>query len=209
MNTEIFMVAGDQLTLKTYVPVASQMMSLIAEAAEGIGEISEPLSMIDLSEMLNKVCTHMPGAFEIRRTPSSYCQIVYEPYVLNAAEFKDGYALRNFVDTPDTEQNCLWVSEKVLIAFIDRKLYGVAFMLYFYLGYLMTQDAAFGISHNISFEKILESCEEFPEGCSVKYRTTLMRALADLQDVGLLKWKMEDRTFELFHITSYDPIQEV
>lgn len=51
----------------------------------------------------------------------------------------------------------------------------------------MTRDASFSVSHNISFENIVESCDAFPEGCRVKYRTTLMRALADLQDVGLIK----------------------
>jgi hypothetical protein len=115
----------------------------------------------------------------------------------------------DFVETFDRRQNTLWINERVVIAFIDRKLYGVAFMLYFYLGYLMTQDDAFGISHNISFKQILKSCDEFPEGWRVNHQTTLMRALADLQDAGLIKWNPETGTFELLHITPYDPIQKV
>ena len=96
-----------------------------------------------------------------------------------------------------------------MIAFINRKFYGLAFMIYFYLEYLMTQDDTFGISHNITFEQIVESCDEFPGCWRVKYPTTLMRALADLQDAGLIKWNAKSHTFELLYITPYDPNQKV
>ena len=36
-----------------------------------------------------------------------------------------------------------------------------------------------------------------------------MRALADLQDAGLIKWNPKTTTFELLHITPYDPNQKV
>ncbi len=209
MKNEIFIEAGKQFTLEAYLPIASRTMSLIADAAKGVNEIDETFSVTDISALLNKMTEHMAGEFEIRRTPSHYCQIVYEPYAFNEAEFDKEYIDTGFVDTQDDGQNCLWVNEKVLIAFIDRKLYGVAFMLYFYLGYLMTRDEAFAVSHNISFEKIVESCDEFPEGWRVKHRTTLMRAIADLQDAGLIKWNAKTRTFEWLHITPYDPNQKV
>ena len=73
----------------------------------------------------------------------------------------------------------------------------------------MTQDDTFGISHNITFEQIVESCEEFPEEWRVKYPTTLMRALADLEDAGLIKWNAKLCTFEILHITPYDPNEKV
>ena len=205
MNSEIFIEANTELTLKVYAPIASQTMSLITEAAEGVDELKETFSIDDLSALLNKGTVHMAGEFEIHRTPSHYCRVVYKPYVLDEAEFGDGYRFSDFVDTPADRQNCLWVNEKVLIAFIDRKLYGVAFMLYFYLGSRMTRDAAFAVSQHITFEKIVESCDAFPEGCRVKHQTTLMRALADLQDAGLIKWNAKRKAFELLYITPYDP----
>ena len=36
-----------------------------------------------------------------------------------------------------------------------------------------------------------------------------MRAIADLQDAGLIKWNEEAGTFELLYITAYDPKQKV
>ena len=209
MNNEIFIDTSERLTLQAYIPIASQTMSLIAEAAEGVAEIEETFSITDLSVLLNKVCAYIPGEFEIRRTPSNYCQIVYESYAFDEGEFEEMYTDIGFVDMHDTRQDCLWINEKVFIAFIDRKLYGLAFMLYFYLGHLMTRDASFSVSHNISFEKIVESCDMFPESCRVKYRTTLMRALSDLQDAGLVKWNAKGGTFEMLHITPYDPTQKV
>lgn len=214
MNDKIFIEAGKQLRLEQYVPIASQTASLIVEAAKDIDEISVAFSIDELSILLNKVCIHMPGEFETRRFPSRYCQIIYKPYVLNAAEFEGTYMPSDFVEMDDVEmddkrQNSLWISEKVLIAFIDRKLYGVAFALYFYLGYLMTCNEMFGLSHNISFGKILESCDQLPRDFLVKHPTTLMRALADLQDMGLIKWNTKSSTFELLHITAYDPNEQV
>ena len=209
MKNEIFIEVGKQLTLKAYMPVASRTMSLIAEAAKDIDEIDETFSVTDISALLNKMSVHIQGEFEIRRTPSCYCQIVYEPYAYNESEFDEEHISGDFVDTHNDGRECLWVNEKVLFAFVNRELYGVAFMLYFYLGYLMTRDPSFGVSHNISFEKIVESCNEFPEACRMKYPTTLMRALADLQDAGLIKWNAKSGTFELLHITSYDPVQKV
>ena len=210
MNSTLFIEENKQLTLEAYIHVASDMMSLIAEAAEGINEIDETFSVADLSDLLNKVSTHMSGEFEIRRTPSCYCQIVYEPYVSNESGFgEEHYRYSNSTDPHDEWENCLWVSEKVLLAFIDRKFYGVAFMLYFYLGYLMIHDEAFAVSHNITFEKIVEYCDEFPQSLRVKHPTTVMRAIADLQDAGLVKWNAKTGTFELLHITPYDPNQKV
>ena len=210
MNNEIFIEANKQLTLEAYIHVASDMMSLITEAAEGINEIGETYSVADLSDLLNKVSTHMSGKFEIRRNPSCYCQIVYEPYVSNESGFdEEHYRYSNSTDPHDDWESCLWISEKVLLAFIDRKLYGIAFMLYFYLGYLMARDESFAVSHNISFEKLVKSCDAFPEGWRVKHRTTLMRAIEDLQDAGLIKWNAKASTFELLHITPYDPKQKV
>ena len=209
MSKEIFIKAGDELALKAYVPIASHLVSSIGDVAAGVDEIDDTFSLADLSILLDKVSVHMSGEFAIHRTPSKYCQIVYEPYVFDPAEFDEGYISTDLVGTRDPQQNSLWINERVLFAFIDRKLYGVAFTLYFYLGHLMTRDDAFGISHNISFKQILESCDEFPESWRVKHRTTLMRAIADLQDARLIKWNETGGTFELLHITAYDPNQRV
>ena len=209
MKNEIFIKPGERLTLKQYLPIASDTMSLIAAAVEGVEEIDETFSATDLSVLLNKICGHMRGEFEVNQMPSDYCQIVYKPYLVNEVEFDEGYIVSDFVDTLDRGQDTLWINEKVVIEFINRRLYGVAFMLYFYLGHLMTQDAAFGLSHNISFKKILESCDVFPEDWRVKHPTTLMRALADLQDAGLIRWNVEGGTFEILYITPYDPAQKV
>ena len=209
MNNEVFVKAGKPLTLDAYAPIASRTMSLIAEAAEGIDEIDETFSVADLSVLLNKICKHTLGAFEVHRTPSQYYRIVYKPAVWIPGEFEKEYILGDFVEADDAGPNRLWISEKVVTAFMDRKLYGVAIMIYFYLGYLMTQNDTFGVSHNISFEQILESCDAFPEAHRVKHPTTLMRALADLQDAGLIKWNAKSRTFALLHITPYDPTEKV
>ena len=75
----------------------------------------------------------------------------------------------DFADTLNQGQNTLSISEKVLTAFINRKLYGVALVLYFSLGDLMTRDAAFAVSQNISFARILEVCDMFPEDFCLKY----------------------------------------
>ena len=158
MNDEIFIKAGEQLTLSEYVPITSQTMLLIAKAAENIKEIDETFSIADLSTLLNRVSMHMAGEFEIRQTPSHYCWFVYKPYISNEAELDETYIDIGFVDVHDDNTDCLWINEKVLFAFINRKLYGAAFALYFYLGHLMTRDAAFAVSHNISFEKILDRC---------------------------------------------------
>lgn len=209
MNDKIFIEVGKQLRLEEYAPIASQTMSLIANVAESINEISEMFSMDDLFILLNKVCIHMPGEFEIHQFPSRYYQIVYKPYILDAAEFEETYMLGDFVETDDQGQNRLWIGEKAFSAFIDRKLYGVATLIYFYLGSLMTQDERFGLSQNISFEKILESCDQLPTDFPLNHPTTLMRALADLQDAGLIKWNSETGTFEWLHITAYDPNEKV
>ena len=209
MNNAIFIGMGNQLTLEEYVLVAAETMSLIADVAEGLNKIVDTFSVADLSVLLNKIAVHMPGEFEIRRTSSRYLKIVYKSYLLDETEFDDRYIAGDFAQTHDRGPNPLWISEKVLIAFIDRKLYGVAFMLYFYLGYLMTCDAAFAVSQQIGFEKILESCDEFPEDCRVKHPTTLMRALGDLEDAGLVRWHAKSGTFELLHITPYDPQQKL
>lgn len=185
------------------------MCLLIANAAEDTQEISGTFSIDDLSALLDKVTAHMSGEFEICRNSSCSYRIIYKPYVLDETEFHTGYVVSDFLDTQSRGQNALWINEKVVIAFIDRKFYGVAFMLYFYLGHLMARDTAFGISHNISFEKILEASNEFPDECSVKHPTTLMCAIADLQDAGLIKWNADAKTFELLHITPYDPNENV
>ena len=209
MNDKIFIEVGKQLRLEEYAPIASQTVSLIADAAESISEINRTFSIDNLFILLNKVCVHMPGEFEIRRFRSCYYQIIYNPYIFDASAFEETDMLTDFVETDDKGQNRIWINEKVVFAFIDRKLYGVATMIYFYLGYLMTQDETFGLSHNISFEKILESCDQLPKDFPVKHPTTLMRALADLQDAELIKWNSETGTFELLHITPYDPNEKV
>ena len=209
MSDTIFIETGKQLTLEQYAPIASQTLSLIADAAEDLNKIVEIFSVADLSVLLNKITAHMPGAFEICPTASHYRQIVYKSYPLNAAEFDDRYVATDFAKTHDVGQNCLWISEKAFFAFMDRKLHGVATMVYFYLAYLMTHDEVLALSPNFSFEKILASCDEFPEDCRPKYPTTLMRALADLQNAGLVKWNAKSGTFELLHITPYDPKQKV
>ena len=209
MNDKIFIEVDKQLRLEEYAPIASQTMSLIADAAESINEISEMFSMDDLFILFNKVCIHMPGEFEIRKCPSRYYQIIYKSYILDAAEFEETYMLSDFVETGGQGQNRIWIGEEVLVTFIDRKLYGVATLIYFYLGYLMTQDERFGLSQNISFEKIVESCDQLPTDFPLKHPTTIMRALADLQDAELIKWNSETSTFELLHITAYDPNEKV
>lgn len=73
----------------------------------------------------------------------------------------------------------------------------------------MTQDHTFGITHKISFQQIIESCDELPEDLRLKHQTTLMRVLADLEDAELVKWNAKLRTFEVLHITPYDPNQKV
>ena len=152
----------------------------------------------------------MSGKFEIRQMPSGYCQIAYKPYVPDESEFDEGHFIPSgFVDPLADPLNCLWISEKVFSAFVDRKLYGIAFILYFYLGSLMMRGERFAVSHNISFAELVERCDAFPVGHLVRHRTTLMRAIADLQDAGLIKWRAEAGTFELLHITPYDPIQKV
>lgn len=197
------------LTSKAYIPLASQAVSLIAEAAESVNEINEAFSVIDLPILFNKVCAQMPGEFEIYPTFSQHYQIVYEPYAFNEAEFEGKDMSIGAVKTHDdsqNDQNRFWLDEKVLFAFRNQKFYGPACTLYFYLGHLMTRDNVFAASRNISFKQIVARCDKLPEGFS-KHRTTLMRALADLQDMELIKWHPEAGTFEVLHITPYDPTQ--
>ena len=73
----------------------------------------------------------------------------------------------------------------------------------------MAHDPAFALSHNISFEKILEGCQELPKDIDVKYPTTLMRILVDLEDTGIMRWNAKSRTFQLLYITPYDPAAKV
>ena len=210
MNNEILIETDKPLTLETYTSIASDIMSSIGKAAEDINEIDEIFSVADLSYLLNKMSVHMPGEFEVHRTPSHYCQIVYKPYTPDESEFDEEQAIQSsFSDTHGDPSSCLWINERVFRAFVDRKFYGIAFALYFYLGYLMTRDESFAVSHKISFEEIVESCDAFLEGHLVKHPTTLMRALADLQDAGFIKWHAKPRTFELLYITPYDPLQKV
>lgn len=209
MSDKIFIEKGMQLILKAYIPIASQTMSLIAEAAESVDEIDETFSVVDLSTLFNKVCAQMPGGFEIRPTFSQHCQIVYKPRVFDEATFeaKDmSVGSAEMHDDKQNGQNRFWLDAKVLFAFINQKFYGPACSLYFYLGHLMTRDNVFAVSCNISFKQIVEKCDELSEGFS-KYQTTLMRALADLQDMELIKWHPEVGTFEVLHITPYDPNQ--
>ena len=211
MSDKIFIEKGMQLSLKAYIPIASRTISLIAEAAESVNEISETFSVVDLSTLFNKACAQMPGEFEIRPTFSQHCQIVYEPCAFNEAAFEAKDRSVGSVKKHDDNQNGqnrFWLDEKVLFAFINQKFYGPACTLYFYLGHLMTRDNVFAVSRNISFKQIVERCDELSEDFS-KHRTTLMRALADLQDMGLIKWHPNAGTFEVLHITPYDPTQRV
>ena len=211
MNDKIFIEKGMQLPLKAYIPIASRTVSLIAEAAESINEIGETFSVVDLSTLLNKVCAQMPGDFEIRRTFSQHYQIAYESRTFNEAAFEaedESVGSIEKHNNKQSEQNRFLLDEKVLFAFINQKFYGPACALYFYLGYLMTRDNVFAVSRNISFKQIVERCDELSEGFS-KHQTTLMRALADLQDMELIKWHPNAGTFEVLHITPYDPTQRV
>lgn len=209
MKNEIFIKPGERLALEQYISIASRTMALIAEAAEGVAEIDKTFSVTDFSDPLNKICVPIVGEFEMRQAPSNYYRIVYVPDSSNEAALDEAHLLSNFLKTHDVSESCLWVNKKVLFAFTDRKLHGFAAALYFYLGHLMTRDETFAISRNISFEKILENWDTFPEGFCVKHRTTVMRALADLQDAGLIKWNTRSGTFELLHITPYDPNEKV
>ena len=209
MKNEIFIKPDEPLTLEQYLPIASHTMSLIAEAAESIDEIEETFSITNLVVLLNELCVHMAGEFEVCRTHPPYCQITYKPFEFNEAEADQDYLLSDFREGHNASETRLWISNEVVMAFIDRKLHGTATVVYFYLGYLMTQDHTFGMSQNISFERILESCDALPEISHMKYRTTLLRALADLEDSGLIRWNVNRGTFEWLHITPYDPNQRV
>ena len=49
-------------------------------------------SITDILTLLNKICVHMIGEFEIRHTPSCYIQIAYKPYIVNEeVEFGEEY----------------------------------------------------------------------------------------------------------------------
>ena len=205
MKNTIFIDTSKHLTLAQYIRIAEQILSLIADFAEEVNEVFETLSVADLSVLLHRITTHMSGEFEIQPTPSRYCLVVYKSAVLNEAGLDDASVVPDFSDPLNQEQNTLWMSEKVLTAFINRQLYGVAFELYFSLGVLMTRDDAFAVSQQISFARILEIYDVLRADFCLTYPTTLMRALADLQDAGLLQWKAKSRTFELLHITPYDP----
>ena len=55
MKQCVFIEAGKQLGLEEYLPIASQTLSLIADAAENINEISRIFSIDDLLILLNKM----------------------------------------------------------------------------------------------------------------------------------------------------------
>lgn len=205
MKNAIVIDTSKQLTLAQYLRIAEEVMSLIADFSEEVNEVFETLSVADLSVLLHRITTHMSGGFEIQPTPSQYCLVIYKSDDLNEAGLDNAFVVPDFSDPLNQRQNTLWMSEKVLTAFINRKLYGVAFELYFSLAVLMTRDAAFAVSQDISFLKILEISDVLRADFCLKYPTTLMRAIADLQDAGLLRWKAKSRTFELLHITPYDP----
>ena len=210
MSDEIRIEIDKSLTLETYASLTSDIMLLIGKAAEGVDEIDGTFSITDLSDLLNKMRGRISGEFKVHPTLSHYYQIVYEPHVPDESEFDAEHRVPScFSDGDDDPSICLWIGEKVFRAFVDRKLYGIAFALYFYLGYLMTRSDGFAISHNISFEQIVENCAACSQGYLVRHRTTLMRAIADLQDAGLIKWHAEKATFEVLHITPYDPFQRV
>ena len=210
MSDGIRIETGEPLTLETYASLASDIMLVISETAEDISEIDETFSITDLSDLLNKMSARISGKFEVYPTPSRDYQIIYQPNVLDTSEFDMEQQLPSGSSNGDDALSiCLWISRKVFSAFVDHKLYGIALALYFYLGYLMTRSEKFAVSHNISFEEIVENCAAFSHGYLVKHRTTLMRAIADLQDVGLIKWHAEKATFEVLHITPYDPFQMV
>ena len=89
MKNVILIETDEQLTLKEYVAIAAHTMCLIGVASKGTNDITTIFSVADASVLLNKVCVHVPGRFEIRQTPSCYCQIVFEPRVFNEAEFDE------------------------------------------------------------------------------------------------------------------------
>ena len=70
MKKEVFIIKpSERLTLEQYLPIATDTMSLIAEAAEDVKEIDEVFSIINLFVLLNEISKYMSGEFEVRQTP--------------------------------------------------------------------------------------------------------------------------------------------
>ena len=211
MKNDILLGKDKRFTLAEYIPFASHIMTLIAAAAEGIDEINQTFIISDLRQVLRNMSDNLEGEFEFRETDSGHYQVVYEPYDdIDEEDFDGEYVLTYPVEPLDDKKGLVWCnSEKILEALREPKFGGLTFLLYLHLGFVMHSDEYFAVSHNIKFEKIIESCREEGKAFSGQHQTTLMRAIADLEDVGLVKWNSETSTFELLHVTPYDPTQKV
>ena len=207
MRNEIRFEKEEQLTLEEYIPVASDLLIRIAAAAEGVDEIREIFTLSELRRVLTDMSDGLDGEFEFRETGSGRYQVIYAPYeAIDETEFEDAYEVPAPVEPLYGNQKFIWLNmEKVLAAFRDPKFSRSSRLFYFHLGSLMHSDASFAVSHHIKFEKIVESCREQKEIFSGHHQTTVMRAMANLEDVGLAKWNPETRAFEVLHITPYDP----
>ena len=210
MKNEILIEKDKRFTLPEYVPLASHVMSLIAAVADGVDEINETFSISDLRRVLDNMSERMEGEFEFLETDSEHYQVTYEPYDdIDEADFDGEYMLVRPVEGLDDKKNNVWVSGKILEAFREGKFNGIAIALYFQLGFTMHSDEAIAVSHHIEFEKILESCKEHTEYFNAQHRTAIMRAMANLEDAGLVEWNSKARAFKILHITPYDPTRKV
>ena len=210
MKNDILLGKDKRFTLEEYIPFASRIMTLIAAASEDIDEINQTFIISDLRRVLRNMSDNLEGEFEFRETDSGHYQVVYEPYGdIDEEDFDGEYVLAHPVEPLDDKKGFVWYnSEKILEALREPKFSGLTLLFYLHLGFFMHSDRFFAVSHHIKFEKIIESCREEGKVFSGQHRTTLMRAIADLEDVGLVKWDSE-AAFELLHITPYDPTQTV
>lgn len=215
MKNDILLAKDKRFTLEEYIPLASHIMTLIAAAAEGVDEIKETFTISELGKVLEDMSDKLEGEFEFRETDSGHYQVVYKPYDDIDEEDFDGeyvltYSVKPFDSNLNDKKDFVWYNgEKILEVLREPKFSRLTYLLYFHLGFVMHSDESFAISHNIKFEKIIESCREAGKDFIGPHQTTLMRTIADLEDMGLVKWNSETRTFQLLYITPYDPTQMV
>lgn len=213
MKNDILSEKDKRFTLEEYIPLASHILTFIASAAESVDEIKETFTTSDLRALLSDMSEDIEGEFKFHQTDSGHYQVVYEPYDdIDAEDFGSEDVLPHHIEPPDGNRSNVFVwfnSEKLLDALRSPRFGGVTLRLYFHLGFVMHEDMSFAVSHHIKFEKIIEICREEGKVLGEQHQTTLMRAIADLEDAGLIKWNSEASAFELLHITSYDPTQTV
>ena len=194
MKNDILSEKDKRFTLEEYIPLASHILTLIASAAESVDEIKETFTTSDLRALLSDMSEDIEGEFKFRQTDSGHYQVVYEPYDdIDAEDFGREYILPHFVEPPDgnrsDKKNFVWLnSEKILDALKKPRFGRLTLLLYFHLGFVMHEDMSFAVSHHIKFEKIIEICREEGKVFGEQHQTTLMRAMADLEDAGLMKW---------------------